>query len=519
MTEGLPLVLRSLRPMEVHPPVGVIPFTFPLGLHFFRYSRRCHHTEQPLLAMIKPILALLVVVAVRGSSMRTALTADGAWKSEIALPGRRLSQQSFRRIEGLEEHEFYGESSDGALHLVRRIGDDGSIHVRGTLKRDGFHLPVRVDTDGVLQVRERALFRSESSVGLREHPQWPLQNVRPILSASNHTRHLQAETPELGIMILWTRQAECANSGLSETCTLTTQTTEAMRTLVDLTVSQTNLAFSLSSINAKLTLVHAALEPDYVETKALAALTHMSSVRDTFFRDLPARREQYGADLVSLLVVDPTTCGNSYYGFPTQVPESMLSVVAWDCAADYFSLAHEVGHNLGCFHDRADGDQCGSNDSNFGYRNPTGDFRDIMATNCQPSQCDDNPSFGCERVLRFSNVGSYIEAGVVYGAIGNEQNNCAAQINRVASTVAGYYEARTPSPTARPTPTPAPVPVAAPVAVPVATVELTDESPTPSPVFVFTALTNEDTPRSASARISWTPWFLPLLVALPIALL
>merc|ERR1711862_669820 len=58
------------------------------------------------------------------------------------------------------------------------------------------------------------------------------------------------------VMVVWTKRAECKNSGLSPGCTLTTQTRANMFAKINLAVDETNTAFSLSGINTELRLVH-----------------------------------------------------------------------------------------------------------------------------------------------------------------------------------------------------------------------------------------------------------------------
>jgi len=126
----------------------------------------------------------------------------------------------------------------------------------------------------------------------------------------------------------------------------------------------------------------------------------------------------------------------------------------------------------GCNHDRGAKNACASDLTNFnyGFRDPSANFRSILAYNCASGQCDGNAGGGCSRVQRFSND-EYL-----YNSqpIGSASEDNARKINEVAATVAGYYPCMecgptvSPELTAQPTATPVvPAPTARPMAAPV----------------------------------------------------
>ena len=71
------------------------------------------------------------------------------------------------------------------------------------------------------------------------------------------------------------------------------------------------------------------------------------------------------------------------------------SVVDQSCAASYLSLAHEMGHNMGLNHDPANSSGTPSYTYAYGYQQPSGLFRTVMAYPC--------PSGSCPRLMYFSN--------------------------------------------------------------------------------------------------------------------
>jgi hypothetical protein len=79
-------------------------------------------------------------------------------------------------------------------------------------------------------------------------------------------------------------------------------------------------------------------------------------------------RGQVDADFVCLWLLDDEngdTCGLAGCSVGA---EEAFSVVPYDCAVDNYSMAHEIGHNIGCAHDR-DNDEggCGYYSDSYGW--------------------------------------------------------------------------------------------------------------------------------------------------------
>ncbi len=97
----------------------------------------------------------------------------------------------------------------------------------------------------------------------------------------------------------------------------------------------------------------------------------------------------------------------------------------------------------GCKHDRGSDNACSNTNYNYGFRDPQGAFRSILAYNCAAGKCDGYIGGGCPRVQRFSN--NYAKYKLYNGKpIGNELNDNARKINNVASVVSNYYPLPTP---------------------------------------------------------------------------
>ena len=297
------------------------------------------------------------------------------------------------------------------------------------------------------------------------------QQTVPIPSAPQQVEnHQESRTlvyddsgSNLDVMVVWTKKAECKRSGLQENCTPTGQTEATMRTLINLAVEETNAAYQASGVDTEIYLAHAYRHPTHVEQSFEDSLT---GLRLGTVPGVSKNREKYGADIVALLIDDDEYCGMAYTGPRI---DRMFSVTSWNCATGYYSFGHEIGHNLGLQHDRGTLGTCGQGGYQFGYRDPKGSFRTILAYNCRTDQCDEIESSYCVRIKRFSNT-KYNYNGK---PLGTENENNARVINDVRREVASYF----PHVGSITNPTPAPIappvesPNAAPVASPVTNIE------------------------------------------------
>jgi hypothetical protein len=112
--------------------------------------------------------------------------------------------------------------------------------------------------------------------------------------------------------------------------------------------------------------------------------------------DVKNLRNKYDADVVALVVVDIIKAcgvGHTYNGSKTRA----FSVTQGDCESK-FTIAHEIGHNLGAGHARKDDDKDNDNPKrcNYGYRIPSV-ARTLMAYECAQGK-------SCRRQLYFSDT-------------------------------------------------------------------------------------------------------------------
>ncbi len=167
----------------------------------------------------------------------------------------------------------------------------------------------------------------------------------------------------------------------------------ALQSAFDLAFARVNAAFEASLITARVKLVKI-LQTSYDEDSGTSsrfndsALTALYRTNDGRMDEIHAVRDAVGADVVclalnrfdsssaglSFLLDDPADNGNPQFAF---------SVLQYAGVSSTSVLAHELGHVLGCAHDRASArDGAGAYPYSYGYRFTGSDgrqYRDIMA--------------------------------------------------------------------------------------------------------------------------------------------
>ena len=221
--------------------------------------------------------------------------------------------------------------------------------------------------------------------------------------------------------------------------------TAAMKSLVNLAVTETNNAYANSQVTQRLRLVYAG-EVDYTEVDFPTDLARLQGTSDGFMDDVHRLRDLYAADLVSLWGNYAGGCGLSNLMLDEKLTtDPAFSVVDRNCATSNYSFAHEIGHNMGLQHDiynptsgtttvTPEGSTI-STAINYahGYVDMPNRFRTVMAIS---AQCDaQSPRIDCVRIAYFSNPGVSFNAAPT-GNVANAQEFKA--LNDTRDTTANF---------------------------------------------------------------------------------
>ena len=293
----------------------------------------------------------------------------------------------------------------------------------GSIRHDG-HL-YKIGSNGFEQHIIQEVQRDEPL------PELPPISVNQLEPRRQQQANIQStdDGSVIDIMILYTPAARQAQGGR-----------RAMEALIDLAIEETNRAYSNSQINSRLRLVHTA-EVSYVESGSLNLdLGRLRIAGDGYMDEAIGARDNYSADLVNLVVERGNGCGVAYVMTRESVEFEAyaFSIVQRQCAAGYYSLGHELGHNMGSAHNRDSQPPPGYGVSpySYGYRDEEQAFRTIMAYDCPE---------GCARVPYFSNPQVYYNGqttGVSYATDPVYSADNANSIDGVLSTVANWRPSR-----------------------------------------------------------------------------
>ena len=218
---------------------------------------------------------------------------------------------------------------------------------------------------------------------------------------------------------------------------------EEMLAEINNAVAGANLCFRNSQLQIQLRLVHV-YESSYSPTSNLDIdLERLTNKNDGHLDEVHTLRDQYGADVVTLLSTDSDMGGlANTLSYPSlSFEESAFNVCVWDqIGAPVFTLAHEIGHNMGGLHNREDAsDSIQSSNYDYGafaygkrwYLNGEG-YRTVMAYN------DSGKNFN-NSIPYFSNPSvSYL--GVKTGNSGTEDNAKALRIS--SPYIANFRESK-----------------------------------------------------------------------------
>ena len=222
----------------------------------------------------------------------------------------------------------------------------------------------------------------------------------------------------------------------------------AIEAEIDLMIAETNQAYEASGVRHRVALV-ARSEVEYDETES--PLSDLQNPSDGHMDEVHALRDRVLADLVHLITNESASfCGLA-------VRPGAFGLTVQGCGSEVF--AHELGHNMGLWHDRYQVHRRNGGVSPhpaYGYVNQPGlaagapsprRWRTVMAYNDQCVHAD----VSCRWLFRFSNPRQRHNGdpmGIPYGADGSGMtgpSDAAAILNAAGPVVAAWREPAPPN--------------------------------------------------------------------------
>ncbi len=294
--------------------------------------------------------------------------------------------------------------------------------VAGTLRTgDGRFFQIGYVGNGVHVVKEI----DEAKRPVEGRPLQPPVGQGTLIEPSPPSGSASDSGDIITVMVVYTTSAKNKANGKA-----------AMESIINSSVATMNTTFANSGIIPRMRLVHT-VEVAYNrgENDAIAgfhtALNDLTHKTDGYMDNIHALRDKYHADMVQLLFDNDSLGGLAWK--MTRVSnlfESYAFSVVHYGFADGWAFDHELGHNMGMTHDRANSSSPGSYSYSYGYQNPSKDWHTVMAYTCLG---------WCPRIDYWSNPDvSYSGAatGVSVGLV--NEADARTTINNNAYTIANW---------------------------------------------------------------------------------
>jgi peptidyl-Asp metalloendopeptidase len=282
---------------------------------------------------------------------------------QITTPGDLLEFNLFPDTAFTGVVEAVERRSDADYTIMGRLQNDDYSSFTLVVNQDVMVMNLRPGKEGLLEVR----YLGDGLHDIRQIDQsrYPTCGNGPAQTIAVPRAAQQAEPAPQGdagdiidVMVVYTPAARVAAGG-----------TAAIEALITLAVAQSNTNYLQSLVTPRIRLVYKA-EVSYTEAGFSTDLDRLTNPSDGYMDDVQTWRNTYGADLVSLWINDSSSCGLAW--LMTTVSSTFeshgFSTVHWDCAVGNFSFVHEIGHNMGCAHDRENAGGSGAYSYSYGWR-------------------------------------------------------------------------------------------------------------------------------------------------------
>lgn len=291
----------------------------------------------------------------------------------IVLTETGVSRSGVQVIEGVvpghPDSRFLMTASDGEASLSIELTPDDRYVVNAV--EDGAYEIVELDPTRVPPCAGPIhVFLDADVLAARSDDEEDSSARRPSARASNPSAHALVD-----LLVIYTSDVASSHSILS------------IRNKVELAVAEANSDFERSGARVRLRLV--GLEgSEYTENGSNSdALERLRRTTDGHLDEVHALRDELGADLVCLLQEEQDTSSSGIAYVMTKSGDRFsedfgFSVVEYEYLTGLNTLVHEIGHNLGCNHDRENAGNDSLYPFSYGYRftarNGT-TYRTIMA--------------------------------------------------------------------------------------------------------------------------------------------